>query len=513
MIFLNSITWKRFHSVLALLVILSGVHLSAQETKNTPSEENSIEPPALASPLSSVPAASQVDRMIEDVQRRVNVLKKKGESQLATAIGSNLKTFITQRKGPYELSLKAPEVHWVGIYEASNDSPGPVDVQVTYSGAPIILVLSAYDRVLWKVSVEKNVQLKKVVVSGFHEQRVQGLPDSVQVQHLWRGRPDAKPFYAYTFKESNARQAAETIQEITKRPVTTLLGSYRGEGFRFVVGPGNPEWRNQHIIARMRPLHEAATEDERRLARLAAQQVQFNGLHVSGGQGPFRSGAKASWGPFTGNGPLINKHVKLPRLYGHFVVDEKAKKWYAIHGPVVVELDKETGKPTPLPKLPFELPKFSHPCGLTLDKKRNRLLICTLGGKGHLYSFDLAGQKWSLVGSMNDDDAVALAWSSFEDCLYAVARNSRRGNRPLLLRMSTGGVVTREVPLGPEIPSLRYMPKCQLIPHQETMILLAPGESGSGASRFPTHSYLINSLTGEATYAAKLQDQSLEAPE
>lgn len=452
----------------------------------------------------------QLDQMIKDVQRRIDVLEKNGEGRLATALDLNLRTFISQREArDYPVSLKAPEVHWVGLYQATNDSPGPVHVRVSYTGAPIVLVLTAYDRVLWNVRIDEDVQIETVIISGYKEQWIEGLPETVKIENHSGRESKEKPFYAHSRNDGSFRQGADRIRELSGRPVVTFQGSYGYSGEPFVVGPKSSDWRTQHIIARLVPLHEDSTQEERRLARQAAQEIKFTGLFVSGGEGPSGRGAKASWGSFTANGPLKDQHLKLPQVFSHVAVDSKSKKWFAIFRHGLVGFEPSSKELTYIPKMPFELPELSHPCGLAFDEKRQRLLVCSLGGKGFLYSFDTTAKEWSLLGSMNNVDALAMAWSPIEDCLYTISADRRDRTRYALVRMTMSGIITREVLLGREIPNLGHMPNCQLIPHKEKMVLLAPGPL-VGAQRHgrpATHCYLMNPLTGAVDYATELQPQ------
>ena len=78
------------------------------------------------------------------------------------------------------------EVHLVGLYKgqkeldvqlgSSGHTTTEIDVVVDRTAAPVILVLSAYDPVVWKVGTARGSSLAGVLVSGYHTQALIGIP-------------------------------------------------------------------------------------------------------------------------------------------------------------------------------------------------------------------------------------------------------------------------------------------------------------------------------------------------
>jgi len=79
------------------------------------------------------------------------------------------------------------EVHIVGIYGPKEKSR-KVRVDVKPSGKPIVLALCSYHEATWEVSVDPAALLERVVVSGYFEQKIEGVPAGVPVVLL--GVPD-----------------------------------------------------------------------------------------------------------------------------------------------------------------------------------------------------------------------------------------------------------------------------------------------------------------------------------
>lgn len=89
---------------------------------------------------------------------------------------------------------KNTHVEAVGVYQGVNSSGilssegrkmGIVDVRVRRGSKPIILVLSSYEPVQWKVTLEPGAQLAGVLMSGYYQSQVTGI-GSVRVLQMGR---------------------------------------------------------------------------------------------------------------------------------------------------------------------------------------------------------------------------------------------------------------------------------------------------------------------------------------
>lgn len=76
---------------------------------------------------------------------------------------------------------KDGKVHVVGVYESNpfsgfrrDDYAGTVDVIVTPKAQPVVLVLSSYERVNWNVTITSGASVSKIIIGGFHKQKVVG---------------------------------------------------------------------------------------------------------------------------------------------------------------------------------------------------------------------------------------------------------------------------------------------------------------------------------------------------
>lgn len=57
-------------------------------------------------------------------------------------------------------------------HRATLKNPGKVTVEISRTGVPIDLVLTAYEPVDWRIKIKTGVTLRSVIYSGYHRQRV-----------------------------------------------------------------------------------------------------------------------------------------------------------------------------------------------------------------------------------------------------------------------------------------------------------------------------------------------------
>jgi hypothetical protein len=147
----------------------------------------------------------------------------------------------------------APEVRVIGVYEgtyppgvrhrAGFHPNGAVTVKVGEVKTPVILVLTSYEPVVWKVAAPKGAVVR-VIASGYHKQTVEGLDEKVPVTLLSHEAGDKAYFYARRKEagpnESDHEQAetkrkwdrlVERVKELTKQDVKEFQGKYAGESF------------------------------------------------------------------------------------------------------------------------------------------------------------------------------------------------------------------------------------------------------------------------------------------
>jgi len=123
------------------------------------------------------------------------------------------------------------EVVAVGVYEstAGEHGPGkprragPVTVNVKRGGKPIVLVLTSYEPVQWRIDPEFGARIAAVLLGGYHQSRVQGAGNAKQL--------DIGRVYAYQQGGEGYRQLEAAVARYTGKRIHSFQGRYEGEVF------------------------------------------------------------------------------------------------------------------------------------------------------------------------------------------------------------------------------------------------------------------------------------------
>ena len=147
--------------------------------------------------------------------------------------------------------------------------PGRIDVDVTRTGTPLTLILTAYDPTKWRIKVAKGVTIKRIILSGYNPQtlRKSKLLKNVRVEKESYEEGDSHFFYFYgddrevpvgfleyssadqsvkcssqadlfpgNFRYGNENQFGNTLRELKKRGLTpTSIQSQKSEARRFSI--------------------------------------------------------------------------------------------------------------------------------------------------------------------------------------------------------------------------------------------------------------------------------------
>ncbi|MGK7923432.1 MAG: hypothetical protein AB4080_25880 [Trichodesmium sp.] len=133
------------------------------------------------------------------------------------------------------------ELHLVGVYEARSDHQagyhptGTVNIHIERQNQPIILALSAYEPVDWNVTLGTEVKLEKIIINGYHNQKVSGVSNIPIEEFSYKGTGNYLGKFAYKWNKFSPN--AETISLVTKLEqltdtnLTSFQGCYRGTNF------------------------------------------------------------------------------------------------------------------------------------------------------------------------------------------------------------------------------------------------------------------------------------------
>lgn len=189
-------------------------------------------------------------------------------------------------------------------------------------------------------------------------------------------------------------------------------------------------------------------------------------LHTSTGND---RGFAASYGEFTLEGPQLDTFKPLPNGLRDVVYDPAGKQFYGISSHKIYKVDLKTAEKIEM-KPPVELPELSWTCGIAFDAKRERVVVVTLGGVGHLYSYTPKTSEWALISDMNNLDLSALTYDEEADRLYGL--HQPYGKKPAVLIINPKGAIVGEIELPDPIPE-----KLDPFRHGRPVHFLAVGKS------------------------------------
>lgn len=129
---------------------------------------------------------------------------------------------------------KEAKIVAVGVYQSSGAPSrpgqpagrGPVYVVVRKSSKPIVLVLSSYDPVDWRIQTDSRAELKAVLISSYSDSTVQG---AASIENIRMGRT-----YAYERNSSGFTQLNAEVVSLIGKPIESFQGSYKAASF--IVG-------------------------------------------------------------------------------------------------------------------------------------------------------------------------------------------------------------------------------------------------------------------------------------
>lgn len=127
-----------------------------------------------------------------------------------------------------------PALHGIGVYEGGYPSgdkhsfsyhpDGHVEVDIHDTDQPLVIVLSSYEPVVWKLAPDLGVEIKEIIVSSYHPSKVVGLKYSIKVSR--------QPFgYSYKSISSNSKFAVKVFEYTGINEFKSYQGSYSGAFF------------------------------------------------------------------------------------------------------------------------------------------------------------------------------------------------------------------------------------------------------------------------------------------
>ena len=110
-----------------------------------------------------------------------------------------------------------------------------MDIRIERQERPIVLVLSAYEPVQWNVSLKTGVNLEKIIVNGYHDQKVSGVADVPIEEFSYQETGNYFGKFAYRWDKfspsADTLSLVTNLEQLTKTSLVSFQGCYRGTSF------------------------------------------------------------------------------------------------------------------------------------------------------------------------------------------------------------------------------------------------------------------------------------------
>jgi RNA polymerase sigma factor (sigma-70 family) len=254
------------------------------------------------------------------------------------------------------------QLHVVSIY-GTNSGSDQVDVEVRPTAKPIVLALASYQTALWNVKIAKGAQVKAVVIGGYYEQEVEGIPTDVPL--IYRPYfPGQKLgyFYGHEWDKSDCQDMVGKLNDLTGLLVTTFQGAEADKSF-VVDGVRGSQFAQKERAAKGQP--KAMEDPLADVADVPAQELQAGG---DVNKRYFLIGLKKDTKPagkglglivaMPGGDGSADFHPFVRRIYKHAVPEG-----YVLAQPVAVRWTEDQEivwptKKTPVPGMKFSTEEF-----------------------------------------------------------------------------------------------------------------------------------------------------------
>lgn len=131
---------------------------------------------------------------------------------------------------PFADVAKDAQIEGVGVYESSNNlpkgpgnRPGSISLAIRPTAKPLILVLSSYESVTWRISPQDKDNIKLILLSSYYPSSVEGA-DNARTVVINGG-------FAYSRESEDYARLRKAVMGQTGRDIQIFQGSYKGANF------------------------------------------------------------------------------------------------------------------------------------------------------------------------------------------------------------------------------------------------------------------------------------------
>ncbi len=348
------------------------------------------------------------------------------------------------------------ELHAVGVYEGNIRTDGrihggEVRILVDRNADPVILSVGSYEPVRWFIETTEETRVETIILHGYRPEKSEVYLNGLQVTpRILQGVG-----YVYENEGIKFRQMLEALQAETNiEALASFHGSYRASPEPFVIDRIVPNPRNHvdHLKDLVRP--DAVPEPLQQIRDMASDL----------------------------NAPTLRFSN------GGFILTENG--------------ETTVFEPT------LDVPDISHPVGAAFDKEGRRMFGVTLGGEGFIYLYDMSEDRWSILASMEQNDAAGMLYDAEADRLIFGLRLIQAGLAVYDLRrrvLSRVPVQAQDLAGFTDLYDPGNAPAADLVPiaiSGNLLLVRAGGRQAFRRAPGKSRTYLVDLMTGRATLVA-----------
>jgi hypothetical protein len=314
-----------------------------------------------------------------------------------------------RRRDPLPADV-ASELHVVANYiqpkpivaEDGRVTVVPIEVKIRRTDRPVVVVLTSFESVVWRVALEPDATLDAVHYSCFKRCRVD-VPAGVPApQELVRRRNDDDRVETYDYASDGGPRTLEAISQAVGLPVMSAQGPNTSGAFAV------PIERDRAVLADVYGARAAVVDE--RTVRPPAPFLLVDGdaiVRVGDGKGP--------------PGRVVPK--RRVRLVTATTPDGD---YYALAIGSLVRVDRNTGEVESV-EIPADLPRLSWSGGLAYDERTARIVVTQASPIGVHHLYDPKARTWETIPvERSGGPLVAATYMPRTKTLYAV-RIDRQG--------------------------------------------------------------------------------------
>lgn len=113
-----------------------------------------------------------------------------------------------------------------------------VEVKVNDTQAPVILGLSGFYRIQWRLHLAPGVHLQKILLVGYNPQTLEGVPANVPVERRFFGQHFCGACFLGHAYFYNLTRPAPIFHDLIKHPITSFQGGFSADEI-VVNAPGS----------------------------------------------------------------------------------------------------------------------------------------------------------------------------------------------------------------------------------------------------------------------------------